>query len=71
MHRLRSSYPECPWEAIFAKDDVPGPFQKDTALNKEYMDHADAFKKAVNIDKPQPSPDEVEANDASGVFSAR
>jgi ferredoxin len=54
--------PECPWEAIFAEDDVPAPFESDTALNKDCLDHADAFKKAVNIDKSQPSPDEIEAN---------
>lgn len=54
--------PECPWEAIVAEDDVPETFQADTALNKQCLDHADKFKKAVNIDKPQPSPDEIEAN---------
>jgi len=54
--------PECPWEAIFAEADVPKIFQSDTALNKLCMDEPDAFKKAVNVPKPQPSPDEVEAN---------
>jgi ferredoxin len=54
--------PECPWEAIVAEDDVPEAFQADTVLNKQCLDHADKFKKAVNIDKPQPSPDEIEAN---------
>jgi ferredoxin len=54
--------PECPWEAIFAEADVPKEFQTDTALNKLSMDEADAFKKAVNIPKSPPSPDEVEAN---------
>jgi ferredoxin len=54
--------PECPWEAIFAEDDVPKTFHDDTALNKQCLDHADDFKKAVNVDKPQPTPAEIEAN---------
>ena len=54
--------PECPWEAIYAEADVPAQFKDDTALNKLCMDAPDAFKKAVNVDKPQPSADEVEAN---------
>jgi ferredoxin len=54
--------PECPWEAIYAEADVPAPFQDDTELNKKSMDQPDVFKKAVNIDKPQPSSSEVEAN---------
>ncbi|HEX9295131.1 MAG TPA: ferredoxin family protein [Polyangiaceae bacterium] len=54
--------PECPWEAIFAEADVPEVFQNDTALNKLCMDQPDLFKKAVNVDKPQPSPDEIETN---------
>jgi ferredoxin len=54
--------PECPWEAIFAEDDVPQPFQDDIARNKQCLDEAEHFKKAVNVDKPQPTPAEVEAN---------
>ena len=54
--------PECPWEAIFAEADVPAPFADDTPLNKLCMDQADKFKKAVKLDKPQPSPAEIEAN---------
>jgi ferredoxin len=54
--------PECPWEAIYAEADVPSPFQDDTPLNKMTIDQPDRFKKAVKLDKPQPSPDEIEAN---------
>jgi ferredoxin len=54
--------PECPWEAIFAEDDVPKIFTDDVALNKACLDQAEAFKKAVNIDKPEPTPDQIEAN---------
>jgi len=54
--------PECPWEAIFAEADVPAPFADDTPLNKLCMDQADKFKKAVKLDKPQPSPAEIAAN---------
>jgi len=56
--------PECPWEAIYAEADVPALFKDDTALNKLCMDAPDAFKKAVTLDKPQPSPAEVETNKA-------
>jgi ferredoxin len=54
--------PECPWEAIYAEADVPKQFQSDTALNKLSMDEPASFKKAVSVQKPQPSPDEIEAN---------
>jgi ferredoxin len=54
--------PECPWEAIFAEDDVPKIFADDIALNKACLDQAESFKKAVNIDKPEPTSDQIEAN---------
>src|SRR5262245_47953044 len=54
--------PDCPWEAIYAEADVPAAFKDDIALNKLSIDQADQFKKAVKLDKPQPAPDEVEAN---------
>ena len=37
-------------------------FKADTPLNKLTMDKAELFKKAVKLDKPQPSPNEVQAN---------
>ena len=54
--------PECPWEAIFAEADLPEAFAGDTPLNKLTLDQADKFKKAVKLDKPQPSAPEIEAN---------
>jgi ferredoxin len=54
--------PECPWEAIYAEADVPAAFQSDIALNKLSMDDATSFKKAVKLDKPQPSAAEIAAN---------
>ena len=54
--------PKCPWEAIYAEADLPAVFKDDTALNKLMMDQADRFKKAVKLDKPDPTPVEVEAN---------
>jgi ferredoxin len=54
--------PECPWEAIFAEADVPKIFDDDAPLNKLTMDQPDRFKKAVKLDKPQPSTSEVETN---------
>jgi ferredoxin len=54
--------PECPWEAIFAEDDVPKAFHDDVALNKQSLDHVELFKKSVNVDTAQPSPEQVEEN---------
>jgi ferredoxin len=54
--------PECPWEAIYAEADVPSVFADDTPLNKLTMDQAGKFKKAVKLDKPQPSAAEIESN---------
>ena len=54
--------PECPWEAICAEDDVPATFEADIALNKLCADEPDAFKKAVNVEKAQPSPEQIAAN---------
>jgi ferredoxin len=54
--------PECPWEAIYAEADVPKIFHDDIALNKLSMDEADAFKKAVSVESPQPKPDDVATN---------
>lgn len=56
--------PECPWEAIYAEADVPEAFQDDIALNKRSLDDPDVFKKAVNIEKEQPTKAQVEANRA-------
>jgi ferredoxin len=54
--------PECPWEAIYAEADVPAAFADDIALNKLSMDQVESFKKAVSIDKPEPTAAEIEAN---------
>lgn len=54
--------PECPWQAIFEEAAVPEVFQEDTPLNYKIMEHMDDFKVAEHIEKPKPSPEEVEAN---------
>ena len=54
--------PECPWEAIYAEADVPSVFHDDIALNQKSAGESDRFKKAVKLDRPQPSSKEVEAN---------
>jgi ferredoxin len=54
--------PECPWEAIYAENDVPAAFKDEIALNRLCMDEADAFKKAATVDKPKPSAEEVASN---------
>lgn len=54
--------PACPWQAIFAEDDVPDVFKEDTELNRSIMENKDKFKVAEAEEKPQPTPEEIEEN---------
>ena len=54
---------ECPWEAIFADDDVPEIFHDDIALNASILEIRDQFEVPERPDDmPIPSPDEVTSN---------
>ncbi len=54
--------PECPWEAIFEDEQVPGVFQDDIALNAKCVDGKDDFSVPEVEEKDKPSPEQVQAN---------
>ena len=54
--------PACPWEAIFEGDAVPDTFAEDGPLNARCDSERDLFEVAKNVEKDQPSADEVAAN---------
>ena len=54
--------PECPFEAIFEDEQVPGVFEADTALNAKIVDVRDTFEVPEKPDLPQSTPEEVKAN---------
>ena len=54
--------PECPFEAIFQDEAVPGVFKDDIALNAKIVDLKDDFEVPEVVEKPKPGPEEVEAN---------
>ena len=55
--------PECPWEAIFADEEVPEIFHADVALNARVLDIRDQFDVPENpMSAESPSSDEVIAN---------
>ena len=54
--------PECPWQAIFQDEAVPDVFHADIELNTKMTEFKDDFQVPENVDKPKPTPDEIEAN---------
>ncbi len=54
--------PECPWQAIFQDEDVPEIFANDTALNAGMVDHKAKFQVPDQVEKPKPTPEEIDAN---------
>lgn len=54
--------PECPWEAIFEDEQVPEIFQADTDLNAKIVDFKSQFEVSEVVEKPKPTPDQVEEN---------
>jgi ferredoxin len=61
--------PECPWEAIFQDEQVPGVFQEDIALNASITKQKDAFQVPEVVEKEKPSPEAVAANKQKWGFS--
>jgi len=53
--------PECPWQAIFANDEVPGVFVADIELNAKIVGQP-RFVPKRPADQKNPTPDEIEAN---------
>jgi ferredoxin len=60
--------PECPWEAIFKDDAVPGVFAEDTELNA-WIVGVDRVVPERPPDQKMPTPDEVKANKAKWNYS--
>ena len=54
--------PECPWQAIFQDEDVPQVFNDDIALNAGIMDQKTEFQVPEQVEKPKPTPEEIDAN---------
>ena len=56
--------PECPWEAIYADEDVPAVLSEDTALNAASDTDRDAFDVAEVIEHEPPTAEQVKENKA-------
>jgi len=54
--------PECPWEAIFEDEQVPEVFQPDIDANAKIVDVKSAFTVPEVVEKPKPTPEQVEEN---------
>ena len=54
--------PECPWEAIYEDEQVPGAFSDDVALNATISASKDNFAVPEVGDKDKPTPDQVAEN---------
>jgi ferredoxin len=61
--------PECPWEAIYAAEDVPTAFHDDIALNAKAASTAD-FQVPVERLKRKPGSEEIEQNRLKWELSA-
>ena len=54
--------PECPWQAIFQDDAVPEIFHDDIELNARIVEFKDQFQVPEKVERPKPTPDEIESN---------
>ena len=61
--------PECPWEAIFEDEQVPGVFEADTALNAKMLEDKDAFSVPESKEEVKPTPDQIETNKQKWGYS--
>jgi ferredoxin len=62
--------PECPWEAIFEDEQVPDVFHDDVALNARMLEAKDQFTVPEVIEKPKPSPEQIEENKSKWGYSS-
>lgn len=62
--------PECPWEAIFEDEQVPGLFQEDIELNAKITEQKDQFEVPEVPDKPKPTPEQVQENKKKWGYEA-
>ena len=61
--------PECPWEAIFEDERVPGVFQPDIALNAAILDSKDDFQVPEVKEQDKPTPEQVAENKAKWNYT--
>jgi len=61
--------PECPWEAIFQDEQVPGVFKDDIALNAKIVDFKDKFEVPEVEEKEPPTSDQIAENKAKWGFT--
>jgi ferredoxin len=54
--------PECPWEAIFEDEQVPGLFQDDIALNARIVGVSEQRQVPEKEEKPRPTPEQIQEN---------
>ena len=62
--------PECPWEAIFEDEQVPGVFTDDTPLNAKIVDVRDDFEVPEKPDLEPPTPEQIAENKAKWGYDA-
>jgi ferredoxin len=56
--------PECPWEAIFEDERVPGIFAEDVGLNAAIVKQKQDFQVPEGVEKDKPTPEQVAGNKA-------
>jgi ferredoxin len=61
--------PECPWEAIFEDERVPGVFAADVPLNAAIVKSKADFQVPGAAEKQKPTPEQVAANKAKWGLS--
>jgi ferredoxin len=61
--------PECPWEAIFEDERVPGIFADDVQLNAAIVKSKSDFEVPGVAEKQKPTPEQVAANKAKWGLS--
>lgn len=58
----RMCVPECPWDAIFAEEEVPEEFRPDVALNALVRERRADFRVPHRPRPPLPKPEDVAEN---------
>ena len=61
--------PECPWEAIFEDERVPGIFADDVGLNAAILKSKPDFQVPETVEKQKPTPEQVAGNKAKWGLS--
>jgi len=62
--------PECPWEAIFEDEQVPGIFADDTQLNANIVDIRDDFEVPERVDVAVPNTEQIAKNKEKWGYDA-